>query len=254
MDDKFEQKISEAFKKATDKSTKELHEENFQMILNKIDKIDKGEMNMPRKKTALGKIITIGTVAAVLLFTLSTQTQPGQAALEKIRQYFEPEKQIVDQIEGMDEVIEGKLQESEMGYVLYYDQKRYKIVEEDNVDRIEMIEKFDNMPDVYMEISQDKDRTPEEVVTELAETLKADFSKVDAAKNVNDPVEAIHIHAINGGTNADDVVVNYYLVDNTKGGTFIIEQKYFLEASEGHGTRFYNMLKEFVVVPADPAE
>ncbi|MBE3101640.1 MAG: hypothetical protein IMZ47_05140 [Firmicutes bacterium] len=43
---------------------------------------------MPRKKSALGKIISIGTVAAVLLITLSTQTQPGQAASEKIRQYF----------------------------------------------------------------------------------------------------------------------------------------------------------------------
>ena len=251
MHDNFEQKISEALKKATDKSSEALHGENFQTILNKIDKIDRGERKMPRKKSALGKIISIGTVAAVLLITLSTQTQPGQAALEKIRQYFEPEKKIVDQIEGMDEIIDGKLQDSEIGYVLYYDQERYQIVKEDNIDRIEPIENFENIPEVYMEISQDKDRTPEEVAAELKETLKTDFDNVNDAQNVSEPVVGINIHAINGGTNWDDEVVNYYLVDNTKGGTFIIKQKYFLEASEGHGTRFYNMLKEFVIVPAE---
>lgn len=250
MHDNFEQKISEALKKATDNPSEALHGENLKTILNKIDKIDRGERKMPRKKSALGKIISIGTVAAVLLITLSTQTQPGQAALEKIRQYFEPEKKIVDQIEGMDEIIDGKLQDSEIGYVLYYDQERYKIVKEDSIDRIEPIENFENIPEVYMEISQDKDRTPEEVTAELKKTLKTDFDNVNDAQNVSEPVVGINIHAINGGTNWDDEVVNYYLVDNTKGGTFIIKQKYFLEASEGHGARFYNMLKGFVIVPA----
>jgi hypothetical protein len=105
-----------------------------------------------------------------------------------------------------------------------------------------------------MEISQDKDSTPEELAAQFEEELKADFSKVDAAQKVTEPVEGITIHAIDGGTEWDDEVVNYYLVDNTQGGTFVIKQKYFLEASEGHGARFYNMLKEFTIVPEESAE
>jgi RNA polymerase sigma factor (sigma-70 family) len=42
-------------------------------------------------------------------------------------------------------------------------------------------------------------------------------------------------------------VVKYYLIDNGQGGTFVIEQHYFVEASEGHGARFDNMLKQFQV-------
>ena len=105
-----------------------------------------------------------------------------------------------------------------------------------------------------MEISQDRDSTPEELAVRFEEELKADFSKVDAAREVTEPVEGIYIHAIDGGTQWDDEVVNYYLVDNTQGGTFIIKQKYFLEAAEGHGARFYHMLEEFVIVPEESQE
>lgn len=251
--DRFDEKISEALKKGTKQSSEALHEENFRKIMSKINHIEKGDRKMPKGKSALGKIISIGTVAAVMLITIGTFTQPGQAALEKLRQYFEPQKQVEHEIEGEKEVIDSRLQQSEMGYVIYYDQDRYKIVENGEVDRIVMKETYEGIPEVYMEISQDTDSTPEELAAQLEAELKADFSKVEAAQKVTDPLEAIYIHAIDGGTQWDDEIVNYYLVDNTKGGTFIIKQKYFLEATEGHGARFYNMLKEFVIVE-EPAE
>lgn len=251
--DNFDKKISDALKRATEKSSQALHEENFQRIMTKINEIEKGERKMP-KKSALGKMITIGTAAAVIAVTLMTFTQPGQAALAKIKKYFEPEKKIVEEIEGNEEVIDSKLQESEMGYVIYFDQERYKVVANGDVDRIEMIETYDNIPEVYMEISQNKDSTSEELAALLEEELKKDFSDVKAAESVTEPVKGLYIHAINNGTNWDDPIVNYYLVDNTQGGTFIIKQKYFLEASEGHGTRFFNMLKEFEIVEEEVAE
>jgi hypothetical protein len=37
-------------------------------------------------------------------------------------------------------------------------------------------------------------------------------------------------------------------VDDNQGGSYVIEQHLFLEAAEGHGVRFYHMLKEFKVV------
>lgn len=251
--DNFDKKIREALKKSTKQSSEALHEENFNIIMSKINEIDKGDRKMPKRKSALGKIISIGTTAAVLLITLSTFTQPGQAALEKIRQYFEPQKQVETEVEGNKEVVDSRLQQSEMGYVIYYDQERYKVVEDGDTDRIVMKETYEGIPEVYMEISQDMDSTPEELAALLEEELKTDFSKVNPAEKVSEPVKGIYIHAIDGGTEWDDEVINYYLVDNTQGGTFIIKQKYFLEASEGHGARFYSMLKEFVIVE-EPAE
>ncbi len=247
----FEQKISEALKLATDKPSKELHDETFQAIMRRIDKNDKGDRKMLKRKSKIGKIITIGTTAAVILLALTFNTQPGQAALERIREYFEPEKSIVTEIEGTEEVIDSKLQESEMGYVLYFDQERYKVSTIGDVDRIELIEKADYIPDVYMEISQDKNRLPAAVAKDLEAALKEEFDRVDEIQTVTEPVDGLFLHAINGGKEWDDVVVTYYLVDNTRGGTFVIKQQYFLEASEGHGARFKNMLKEFVIIPVE---
>lgn len=251
--DNFDEKISEALKRGTKQSSEELHEENFKIIMNKIDEVDKGDRKMLKGKSALGKIISLGTTAAVIVIGMIIFTQPGQAALDRIRQYFESEKRVEIEVEGDKEIIDSKLQQSEMGYVIYYDQERYKVIENGDSDRIVMKEIYEGIPEVYMEISQDKDKTPEDLAATLEEELKVDFDKVNPAEKVTEPVEGIYIHAIDGDTNWDDEVVNYYLVDNTQGGTFIIKQKYFLEASEGHGARFYSMLKEFVVIE-EPVE
>lgn len=251
--DNFDKKVSQALKRGTQSASEALHEENFNLIMSKINEIDKGSAKMPKRKSPMGRIISIGATAAVLAIAMSTFTQPGQAALEKIRQYFEPQKQVETEVEGEKEVVDSRLQQSEMGYVIYYDQERYKVVEDGDTDRIVMKEVYEGIPEVYMEISQDGDRTPEELASLLEEELKKDFSKVSPAEKVTEPVEGIYIHAIDGGSEWDDEVVNYYLVDNTQGGTFIIKQKYFLEASEGHGARFYSMLKEFVIVE-EPAQ
>ena len=45
-----------------------------------------------------------------------------------------------------------------------------------------------------------------------------------------------------------DVYENIYIVDNQAGGSFLIECKLFVEAEEGHGARFGNMLETFEVV------
>ena len=183
-----------------------------------------------------------------MVFVLSTFTQPGQAALEKLKKYFEPEKIIGYEVEGEKENIDSRLQQGALGYVMYYDQERYKVVEDGQMDRYVMKETTEEIPEVYLEVSQDLDNTPGELAAKLEAELKADFSKVDAPKEVADPFEALYIHAIDGGTKWDDSVVNYYLVDNTKGGSFVIKTKYFLEAAEGHSARFHSMLKEFTIV------
>jgi len=50
------------------------------------------------------------------------------------------------------------------------------------------------------------------------------------------------------GSEWDSKVTQVYIISNEKEGSFVIQQKYFLEAAEGHGTRFYHILNEFKIV------
>ncbi|HCS73133.1 MAG TPA: hypothetical protein DIW17_04570 [Clostridiales bacterium] len=128
-----------------------------------------------------------------MVFVLSTFTQPGQAALEKLKKYFELEKLIGYEVEGEKENIDSRLQQGALGYVMYYDQERYKVVEDGQMDRYVMKETTEEIPEVYLEVSQDLDNTPGELAAKLEAELKADFSKVDAPKEVADPLEALYI-------------------------------------------------------------
>lgn len=98
-----------------------------------------------------------------------------------------------------------------------------------------------------MEITQIVDKDPNTVAADIENQLKAEFPIVENRGQVSDPIKGILIRATTGHEWNDKVVV-YYLVDNTQGGTFLIKQQYFMEASEGHGARFYHMLKEFEIV------
>jgi len=250
----FDDMLTEALHKGTGKLADELQQENWECIIKRIEEMEND------KKLIKGKQITgllrnraagLTAAAAVVILAIGVFTQPGQAALLKIKQYFEPEKIVEYDVEGSREDVNSILQQSEIGYVLYYDQERYKLVEDGETDRIVMKNAAEGIPEVYMEISQDTDSSPRQLADKLEAELRGEFSMVDKAKEVTEPLKALYIHAVDGGTRADDPIVNYYLVDNTRGGTFIIKQKYFLEAAEGHGSRFDQMLKEFTIVPEE---
>ena len=66
---------------------------------------------------------------------------------------------------------------------------------------------------------------------------------------MTEPVEGYQLHGIqNGGQKWDDEVVHAYVISNGKEGSFVITERYFLEAAEGHGARFYAMLQEFQIL------
>ena len=88
------------------------------------------------------------------------------------------------------------LNESEMGYIIYVDESRYKMEKLDGRDRIAFKEELDdNIPDVYMDIEQVRDSTPEELATQIEEELKADFEVVRNEGMVDEPLRAIRLYA-----------------------------------------------------------
>lgn len=229
-----------------------LHKENSNTKTEENNMNDQPRMNRKTPKLRKGKGWLTGTIAAVVLLGIfTTATDTGQAFVNNIKEYFAPQKQVVEEIEGMPEETEVSLQEGKAGYIIYIDEERYKLVEEDGIDQIVTKEPLDERyPEVSMTITQVADKAPAELAEEIYTKLKKSYETVKEITAVKDPVEGLLVSAIDGNQ-WNSPVTNVYLLSNEKEGSFIIQQKYFLEAAEGHGARFHHMLKEFKVVEAD---
>lgn len=196
------------------------------------------------------KIIPIMIVAAaVIMLLFSTQTDTGTAFIKQVKDMFVPEKEIIQSIEGTEEETEVVLQEGkDAEYVIYLDEERYKLVKGESSDVITTKEPLeDRYPEVSMEIKQFKDVPPEDMVATLETEIASTYTKVTETENVTEPIEGYKIHGISG-SEWDSPVTNVYVIDNRHGGSFVITEKYFLEAAEGHGARFYAILQEFKII------
>lgn len=199
-----------------------------------------------KKKFRLGSL-KVAVCAAVVLTVLVATTQPGKAAIGKLKEVFAPKKVVVQEVEGIKTEKQVDLQENGKNYIIYYDKETFTMTKIGTKDKIEPKKKNDNLPAVFMEIEQIKDKNVKTMAAELQNQLKAKYSTVEKPEEVVKPLKSTLILA-RSGYKRNDTVIRYYLVDNTKGGTFVIKQQFFVEAEEGFGTRFDNMLKEFKVV------
>lgn len=200
-----------------------------------------------RKKKSRGWLT--GTIAAVLLLGIfATTTDTGQAVMNNIKEYFAPQKQIVEDIEGMPEEKEVTLQEGKAGYIIYIDEENYTLVQEDEFDKIVFnLELDERYPEISMTIKQVENKTPAQLADEKYEELTASFDTVWEVTKVSEPLEGLVITAI-AGLEWNSPMKRVYVVSNEKEGSFLIEQTFYVEAEEGHGARFDQMLKDFQVV------
>jgi hypothetical protein len=210
------------------------------------------------KKKLLSRLVIQVSVATVLGVAFFGFTKPGQAAFKRIEQLLLPEKTIVQQLEGNEEETKltlnegqgqkaGQSDDLEVSYAIYVDEEMYKVENVGGKDRIVPKLAAENLPQVYMEIEQVADKSPQMLVEEIVQEMKAEGYQLKEVAQVDDPVKGTLVTG-STGNKWNDVVVRYYLVDNQHGGSFVIKQHFFLEAEEGHGARFYYMLKEFRVI------
>lgn len=189
--------------------------------------------------------------ASVLLLTLAGFTPEGQAAAKKIKQILLPQKQIIEEIEGQTEKTKVSLEQSSIGYAIYFDKDRYQMLQEDGKDKIvPRLSSTEKLPKVFMEIYQIKDKDPLTVLEQLRLQLKAQYPEVNYIGKVEQPLPSRLITA-KSGNKWNSTVERYFLIDNTLQGTFVVRQHFFLEAEEGHGARFDHMLSEFRLVTPD---
>lgn len=230
---------------------------------------------MDRKRTVLLIAATVMLIAAAWLVIAGTgffDKLQGSSAPEKesspptgevsepvkepappLEERFPSEKEMVVQIEGTEEKITGRLNigKSE-SYIIYIDEERYEMEpgQEEEPDMIVPKEALpEGYPEVSMAIMHTPGTAPAERVAELAGQLKASFPDLKEAEGVEEPVKGFVLHGIaDGGQGWDNPVINAYVVSDGQQGSFTLTERYFLEAAEGHGARFYSMAEEFVAV------
>ncbi|MDD3851968.1 MAG: hypothetical protein PHS13_10290, partial [Firmicutes bacterium] len=197
----------------------------------------KGDIIRMRKRRGLVKLAASVAAAAVLIIGLNTQ--PGLALVNRIREMFEPEKNITQDIEGSEEKQNVQLNEGrDAEYVIYVDQDRYEFIKGQDADSIvpnpPLPERY---PEVSMEIKQVNAKSPEVLIQEIEAQLREAFSDVTVPERVEQPVSGWTVRGLEG-SRWDSPLERVYVLDNQREGSFVITQRYFLEAEEGHGARF----------------
>lgn len=250
MDDKLKEKIERDTIEAT-----KLKDTVWKSIEAEISK----QKVMPFGKRRKKKWLSIITVAAVMILVLGTfYTDTGKAFIKSVQEMFEKEKNIELNIEGMKEDIEVELGlNEELDYVIYIDKSHYKLVENPSGNQIVPIEEFEDIPNVMMEITKKENTTKEAELKKIKEMLASEEMEITLEEIVDMPFDGILVSAIgigasntNGqtGMDWDSPVFKYYVMNDKDGALFVIEQQYFLEASEGHGARFDSMLETFEII------
>jgi len=160
---------------------------------------------------------------------------------------LEHQKQTVLVIEGMEEEITLDLQvSSQYPYAIYLDGDRYQWEEKEGEDRISPT--VETEPETFMSIAHRENVEIAALASEIEENLKEKYS-ADNVHNegyVEEPISSYYLYAV-GGESWNDPLERYYLVEDFEGGAFIIKQKLFQEAVEGHGTRFKGMLEDLFI-------
>ena len=201
------------------------------------------QASLTRKKTKKRTFTTmISTAAACGVLALGLSTSPGLALLDNVKELFVKEKTVTLSMEGTEEPTDVTLHENkESHYVMYVDEAQYKMEKKEGYDVITTKTPLPaTYPEVSMKIAYD-DGDIEAIKQEIATKEGVTFEKT------SDPLEGF-VAKKTDGNEWDSVVHTIYVVPNEGQGAYIIDETYFLEASEGHGARFHQMLEEFYIV------
>ncbi|KXH83769.1 hypothetical protein [Sporosarcina sp. HYO08] len=247
----FDKKITKALHQQTDRETESMKEDiwnGLEETLFSEENHPKGAVKKMKRKNKIIPLIII--VAAALAIVFSLNTKPGLALIKGIKDMFVPEKEVIQNIEGQDETNTVNLHEgTDAEYIIYIDETRYKMTKGEDADIVTTAEPLPaEYPEVSMEIKQVPNEKPEDLVKKVEAELKKEFPELRAIEEVTEPVQGYLLHGINGGNDRLDPVVHTYVISNGKEGSFIIQERYFLEAAEGHGARFHRMLETFEIV------
>lgn len=201
-------------------------------------------------------------IALVMILTFF-HTAPGVAALEIVKEsvtsFIEtlfPPKDIPVNVEGETEVKhqEAGGQEPEMqedgivtapGFAIYYDTEWYTMSEENGFTYIRFVTDND-LPPCEVEIKRIPNVAPSDAAEATRKEMAEGWDSVSEVRSLDARDGLIFNFA--AGMNWDSACGAVYFLSDGRDGCFQLTARYFVEAAEGHGARFSQMIQTFEVI------
>ncbi|MDY3282245.1 hypothetical protein [Dysosmobacter sp.] len=136
-------------------------------------------------------------------------------------------------------------------FILYVDETAYRQSTEGGVLTVEPLVDMGDLPACRLEVSRQPDISLEDAGVWAAERLSETYGDVSEPEAAGPGALTI---TASGGLNWDSPQALVRLVEDRQGGVFVLYAQCFLEAAEGHGARFADMMATFEPVsPEDGA-
>jgi len=201
------------------------------------------------KKTFFVLLTVALVLAAVIL--LAAPVADALGSVNDLWEVLFPSGFATVTLEGQTETVPyeagGQLPDAAPGFVIYYDTDRYTMTEESGVTYIRFVTDA-QIPPCEVEIRHVPGILPDAAAADIRAQQLPLWETASGIEASTQPEGLCFV--LSSGMEWDSPREEVYCVSDGSRGTFRIHVRYFLEASEGHGTRFRQMLQTFSVLPA----
>ena len=133
-------------------------------------------------------------------------------------------------------------------FLIYVNEEQFNIREEDGLYSIRSTDPLpENFPEMGLNILHLSGTAPEAARADAEKALKDRYAEVTSEELAAALPDSLYLRA-SAGTDWDSEQAEFWFVDDGQGGTFVLTARYFLEAEEGMGMRFRDMVSSFRVV------
>lgn len=138
-----------------------------------------------------------------------------------------------------------------VNFLIYVNEEQFSICEDNGLYSIRSINPLpEDFPLCGLDILHLSDTSPTEARTAAAESLEAYYADVSQENEYAVLPGSLYLRA-SAGVDWNSEQAELWFVDDGQGGAFVLNARYFLEAEEGLGLCFRDMVSGFRAVPPD---
>lgn len=140
-------------------------------------------------------------------------------------------------------------QEKTVDFLIYVNEEQFSIREENGLYSIRSTNPLpENFPEMGLDILHLSGTAPDAAASDAEDALKGRYREV-ASEEMTAALPGSRYLRASAGTDWDSGQAELWFVSDGQGGTFVLTSRYFLEAEEGMGMRFRDMVSSFRVIP-----
>lgn len=134
-------------------------------------------------------------------------------------------------------------------FLIYVNEEQFFICEENGLYSIRSTNHLpENFPEMGLDILHLSSTVPDAAAADAEDALKGRYTEVTSEEVTAVLPGSLYLRA-SAGTDWDSEQAELWFVSDGQGGTFVLTSRYFLEAEEGMGMRFRDMVSSFRVIP-----